>query len=301
MGPKRPTSRSSVFLREIRRELLRGGPEFSPGPNPRFRILVANTRELRADAWGLVYRSYLARGYMAESELGMRILSQDALPEASTFLAQQVPDWRATATLTVVPDTPLGLPMDSLYRRELDLLRGAGRKPCEIAKLVMGEAGDDEEAKPDVELLLALFRVAYLTARYLEGCTDFVVTVNPHHEKYYRRLMRFERMGEPHSYGAVAGAVAVPMRLDLLSVEAAYRSKAELKPTARRFYGYFLDEEQRPALLAWLRRERRPMSEADLRHFFVERTGLLRELGPEQRMYLQGCYLTYDLEETGEL
>lgn len=303
MASKRPTSRSSVFLREIRRELVRGA-EFSPEPNPRFRILVANSRETREAAWGLVYRSYLRRGYMAESGLGMRILPQDALPEVSTFLAQQAPEWSPAATLTVIPDSPFLLPMDVLYRRELDMLRGPGRKPCEIAKLVMGEAEGPEgaeaaEAKPDVELLLALFRVAYLTARYLEGCTDMVITVNPHHEKYYRRLMRFERLGEPKAYGSVRGAVAVPMRLDLLGAEETYRSKADLKPTARSFYGYFLDEKQRPELMAWLRRERRPMSEAELRHFFVERTGLLREMTPEQRMYLQGCFLTYDLEEAG--
>jgi hypothetical protein len=91
------------------------------------------------------------------------------------------------------------------------------------------------------------------------------------------------------------------MRLDLLAAEETYRQKAGLKPTARSFYGYFLDEAQRPALLAWLRRERRPMSEADLRHFFSERTKLLRSMTAEQRMYLQGCYLHYDLDEAGEL
>ncbi|HOX05785.1 MAG TPA: hypothetical protein PK280_05240 [Planctomycetota bacterium] len=301
MGPHRPTSKSSVFLREIRRELAHGGAEFSPGDNPRFRVLVANSRELRTAAWGLVYRSYLERGYMTESELAMRILPQDALPEVSTFLAQQAPDWAPAATLTVVPDSPLGLPMDALYRRDLDTLRGPGRKPCEIAKLVMGEAGTGEDAKPDVELLLALFRIAYITARYLEGCTDFVITVNPHHEKYYRRLMRFERLGEPRTYGSVRGAVAVPMRLDLLAAEATYRQKADIKPTARSFYAYFLDEAQRPALLTWLRRERRVMPEADLRHFFAERTSLLREMTAEQRMYLQGCYLHYDLDEDTQL
>jgi hypothetical protein len=52
--------------------------------------------------------------------------------------------------------------------------------------------------------------------------------------------------------------------------------------------------------MAWLRRERRATSEADLRHFFVERTKLLGTLTADQRMYLQGCYLAYDLEETGE-
>jgi hypothetical protein len=230
----------------------------------------------------------------------MRILPQDALPEVSTFLAQQAPDWAPAATLTAVPDSPLGLPMDALYRQELDVLRGPGRKPCEIAKLVMGESGVGEDAKPDVELLLALFRIGYITARYLEGCTDLVITVNPHHEKYYRRLMRFERLGEPRAYGSVRGAVAVPMRLDLLGAEDTYRRTAALKPAARSFYGYFLDEAQRPALLAWLRRERRSMSEADLRYFFVERTELLRAMTAEQRMYLQGCYLHYDLEASPE-
>jgi hypothetical protein len=92
-------------------------------------IRVANTRELREKAWGLVHDAYVSKGYMEPCATKMRLLLHDALPEATTFLTEKRPSGQAVATLTIIPDGPLGLPMDGIYGRELAALRAAGRRP----------------------------------------------------------------------------------------------------------------------------------------------------------------------------
>ncbi|HOX05778.1 MAG TPA: hypothetical protein PK280_05205 [Planctomycetota bacterium] len=286
-----PRIRFTEILKRLEAE-TEAAPEtyrYRFGESDRFEIGIANDRAGREEAWGLVYRAYLQKGYMAPSDSRMRILPQDALPGTTTFVAREA-DGSAAATLTMVPDSPMGLPMDDLYRRELDALRAAGRRPCEIAKLVACV-----EERQGMEMLLHLFKLAYLSARRLDGCTDFVITVNPRHEKYYRRLLLFEPIGETRAYGSVNGAEAVPLRLDLLRAEELYRQAFGGRSGRANLHAFFVGDDE-PAILDWLGRERTPLSEADLRYFFAERSDILGRVTPAERLHLQDCYLAYDLE-----
>ncbi|MFH1023332.1 MAG: hypothetical protein V1809_08065 [Planctomycetota bacterium] len=286
-----PSSRQSGIYRQIQRDARRPDAEifsFIFGENREWQGLAANTRELREAAWRLVQEFYVRKGYMAPGGPGMRIIPQDALPETTTYLAIQAATGQTAATLTLVPDSPLGLPMDDLYRADLDVLRASGRKPAEIAKLVAGL--DDTDERLGMEMLLHLFKLAYLTARRLEGCTDLVITVNPRHQKYYRRLLRFEYVGETRRYASVAGAEAVPLRLDLLTAEETIRKRFTDHPSAQNLYRFFVENPDIPDILAWLRKERTPMPPGDLRYFFREKTDLLDRMSASARIYLKGCY-----------
>ena len=296
--PNVPANRLSRILKAVEERAVeergvssRTAPVAPWAPGLDWSISVASDRRSRERAWRLVHQVYCEKGYQANRDLGIRLLLQDALPESTTFLAESKPQGAAPlATLTLIPDSPLGLPMDGLYGRELDALRAAGRRPCEIAKLVACV-----EEKPGMELLLHLFKMAYLASRRLSDGTDFVITVNPRHEKYYRRLLLFEAIGETRSYDAVNGAPAVPLRLDLLTAEERYCEKFGRLSGRGNLHAFFVND-QEPAILEWLQACRRPMSEEDLRHFMVERSDLLERAGPAERMYLQSRYLACDFE-----
>jgi len=282
-----------IVVRRVRlTEALRSMDSVAAGPRPEpavdAEVAVAGTRELREQSWELVHDAYVSKGYMERCPSKMRLQIQYALPEATTFLARERGSGRALATLTVYPDGALGLPMDTIYRRELDGLRAAGRKPCEIAKLVA-----DLDAQDGRRILLDLFRLAYLTARRLEACTDLVVTVNPRHERYYRRLLMFERIGEEKAYGSVGGAPAVPLCLDLSRAERCYRERSATGGGQAGVYGFFVNGGEEPTL-EWLRRERRPMSADDFRHFFARRADLPRMATPGERALIECCYRAGD-------
>lgn len=255
------TQRLEALDRAVGGEAGRWSGSF--GLNGEYRIVVANTRELRERAWRLVYDAYLSKGYMRSDASGMRVLPQDALAETTTFLVERraatgqasAEGWEGAtvATLTVIADSPLGLPMDDLYRRELDELRSAGRNPWELAKFA-SVGGKNVENGHGAQILFHLFKLGYLTARRLGGATDFVATVNPGHEGYYRKIFLFERMGEVKPYDAVCGAPAVPLRLDLATAEERCCAR-----WGESLYPFFINSDE-PAILDWLREERIPLT-----------------------------------------
>jgi hypothetical protein len=201
----------------------------------------------------------------------------DALPETTTFLVERI-DGTAVGALTVVLDSPMGLPADELYRGELDALRASGRRPAEIVSL-----GVDEEAARGSQVLMKLFNFAYLVARKIRRATDFVITVNPRHVAFYRRKVLFAEAGPERSYEKVGGAPAV-----LLSIPLDTPDRLAEEVRARTIYRFWLDEAQEAEAVPALAGHLRPMTERELGYFFVAQTDLLAGATPEQRTHVRG-------------
>ncbi|MHC4917270.1 MAG: N-acyl amino acid synthase FeeM domain-containing protein, partial [Planctomycetota bacterium] len=177
------------------------------------------------------------------------------------------------ASLTVIPDGPLGLPLDAIAGEALKEMRAAGRRPVELAKLATVAATEKREKKhrpPREEILLNLFKLAYLTALREEDATDLVVAVSPHQARFFRRVFLFEPLdGETTSRGG-EGSLTVPMRLDLETALERHRERSARLPAEHELYRFFVNDRE-PEVLKWLRGKRRPLSAADVRGLFVER------------------------------
>ena len=100
-------------------------------------------------------------------------------------------------------------------------------------------------------------------------------------------------IGRPRSYGSVCGTTGVPLRLDLAAAKERYLAKYGHRRGDRNLYRFFVND-QEPEILDWMRAGAAPMSEAEIRHFFVEHSDLLERATPAERMYLQSRYLSYD-------
>ncbi len=72
---------------------------------------VASFEELQS-AYKLVYQTYLRNGYTAPNPSEMRFSYFNALPDAVTFVG--VLRERVIATMSLLPDTSAGLPMDQV-------------------------------------------------------------------------------------------------------------------------------------------------------------------------------------------
>ena len=300
-------SRLTEILESLNREFL--GEEDSPAPETipataipdrylfgednRYGITVANDRRTRWTAWNMVYRAYLEIRYVNRDPSGLRMVLQDASPATTSFLVEEGPGSAPKATFTLTPDSPLGLPLENYFPAEVRSLRQSGRKPCEISKLVACPLAAADQ--PGMEILLNAFKLAYLTARRLENCTDFVIAVVPRHVFYYRRMLMFEPLGEARRYRSLNGLETVPLRLDLTTVEERYRKRFDCLPKPRNLYRFFIND-QEASILDWLRQQRRPMSENDFRYFFQEESNLYDKASPEDRLFLQSCYLPFDVE-----
>ncbi len=277
----RRRTRITQVLRALEREAA-APSGYSFGALNRFSVKVASSPRDRARAWALAYRAYLEKEYAARDASRLWYGLHDALPNTLTLLVEE--GSVAVAALTLVLDSPLALPADELYGRELDRLRARGRKLCELVSLVSADTG----LRSGVEITKHLFRLAYLAARRLEKATDFVITVNPRHVRYYRRVLLMEELGQPRDYNKVGGAPAVLLRLDLETAEERFREKHGERQDS--FFRFFVSPDTEPVLLAMLRRGRRPMGESALCLYFSELKPLMQEASSDQRRYLEKCY-----------
>ena len=177
-----------------------GGPaeEETRGSKQEFKVRLATTEDRHKSASLLIEKMYSWRGYDADA------LIQD--PNKVTLVAYQ--DDKVVGTLTLGLDSPKGMVVDELYKREADILRAEGRIPSDITRLAV-----DQDIKSK-SVLAALFHLSFIYGRNIHQATDFLIEVNPRHVIFYQRMLGFEPFGEERICPRV-NAPAVLLRLDL--------------------------------------------------------------------------------------
>jgi hypothetical protein len=170
---------------------------------------LAVTPEEREDAFRLVHDQYVARGYMRPDPAGRRIGRHHARPTTRVFVARV--DGRVIATVSVIPDSRLGLPCDELYHAELAPMRGRGRRIAEVSALAV----DDRWRDVGLLIVRGLVQMIAVYAGRIARLQTLCIAVNPRHARFYESCLRFERFGPVKAYAAVNGAPAVALRLDL--------------------------------------------------------------------------------------
>ncbi len=251
---------------------------------------VARSRTELEKAYSLVYREYLKRGYVKESPLKMKFSLFNALPQVTTFIAALEDDIISTAT--VIPDSPLGLPMDDIYHEELEKLRTENKRICEISML----ASETELFKSGVSLMLnskkmffifCLFKAIFDYAIDVLKMDDICISINPKHSLTYDFIM-FKTLGGLKAYENANGAPAVGKYLDLNTVEEECKIR-DKEGLYRMFFCKKTPPEKFDGKMA--------LSPRDLRYFFVEHTEIFRNASPAQLEYIRKSYPTYSFSE----
>ncbi len=186
---------------------------------------VQTLEDLKA-CYRIVYEGYTARGYCAANSSRMYYHYYSFLPESRTFVLKDKE--QILGTISLIVDSPCGLPMDNLFSREINWLRGGSRKLAEVSLLAMVHL---EKKKNLFSLtnfekqmkLFRLFKIMYEYAHYVAGVTDFVIGVHPKHETLYKYLL-FRNLGSPKSYPEARGNPALPLHLDLHAANENYTS-----------------------------------------------------------------------------
>ena len=226
----------------------------------------------------LVHDNYVRCGYMEPEPSGIRLSVFYALPSARTFVA--VVRDEVIATVSLFCDSPLGLPADKLYGEEVSRLREAGRRVGEVGML----ADRRRSLARSMPVLMQMMKVLYYEARRME-LADLVITVHPKHAEFYSRMLCFREYGPEKSYGAVNGAPAVLLRLDVFGVRPEHFRK-------ERIAKFFLSPLPGDAA----HQGDYHMQAEDLSYFFLERTDTLRHVNRETLSVIEGQYPGLKLE-----
>jgi len=271
--------RRSVRLR--RSAMLKAKLDEIDRPN----IKIAETRDELAQSFTLVYKEYLASGYIKSphpSEMHFSIFN--FLPATCVFIFRTYTT--VISTLTQIFDTPLfGLPMDALYKEELDSLRAQGRKITELSALAT-----PRETRW-CNLMVFLSRTMFEYSRMNE-VDDICIMVNPKHVSFYKTMFLFDDFG-PEKFYAGVGAPAVALRIDMKNIEKNLLEKYRNIEMEDNMYEFFcklnstLEELQRGYAF---HEKRHPMERDAARFFSQERPEVFSKLSPNQEELIRKHY-----------
>lgn len=172
----------------------------------------------------LLYKAYLKKGYI---KTGQEVASRyETGPNRRTFVAKDGD--MVLMTLTLIMDSPLGLPMDNIYRPEVNTLRLKGRKIAELS----GLAGHETLRGKGMFIFLGLTRLIYSYAEQI-GIDDICIAINPRHSSFYENVLLFEYLGGERPYPSVCNFAACGKRLNM------HNCKRRLRGTNPRLYHFF--------------------------------------------------------------
>lgn len=209
-------------------------------------VKIAENRFEREESLRLVYHEYRRVGLIDANPYDVRVTPYHLL--SSTAIIAAVADQEVTATVTLVMDGELGVPMESIFPDEIEWLRDQGVSFAEVSCLANG-CRDRVRAFP---LFLSVNRLMAQYARR-QGAEKLVIAVHPRHAAFYRRYMGFRELAdEQRSYPAVCNRPAVALVLDF----------EEIDRTRPPIWEHAFGEPAKPWELA-----PRPMSDADWIYF----------------------------------
>ena len=193
-------------------------------------------------AFRLLHDVYVEAGYIDPSPSALRIVPQHSHPASRVFLGcfSKNNSRRATVyTSSLFPDSSAGLPMDTAFKNELDILRAQGRGIAEVGCM----AADPAYKKEDMNIPMLGNRIVHQYAtRYLKA-DDLVITVHPRYQWVYEDVLLFEKIGAVRAYPYVRGNPAVALRLDLKTARERYKKCYNRMRCEKNLYRYFFCDE----------------------------------------------------------
>ena len=198
-----------------------------------FKIRLADNQGQRNSASMLIKKMYSWRGYESS-------FSNDEQPNRITLVASSGD--LTVATITIGFDSAIGLLVDELYQDEIDILRQRGRRLCEFTKLAV------DSGIRSKQVLAAIFHIAYIYSRDIQGHTDLFIEVNPRHVRFYEKMLGFVKFGDEKVNKRVnAPAILLWLELDYARSQIdKFGGRNELSETEKSLYPYFFSppEEQ---------------------------------------------------------
>ncbi len=247
-------------------------------------VEVANRLILRQKAYELLYNLYSEMEIVQERKHGLWLSIYDALPETTTFVAKN-DQGCVEGALTVVLDSPIGLPADELYKDKIDDLRNADEEICEFVSL-----GIKKTVKSRLKVLASLFYCAFLHAWWRNDSRQLIITVHSRFENFYRRNVYFDKIGPERKYAKVNGEPTVLLKLSLKAIN-------RLRQSYRIFpFSLINYSDQRELEVAEkIENMVQPMSDEEFYSFFIEKTDTWEKASVQKKDFIKKAYLARDI------
>lgn len=242
---------------------------------------MASTREDLEKAYQLVYKEYEKRKICKENLAKMHYSYYCFVPQSRTFILESKN--RLVGTMSLLVDSPCGIPMESLFSEELSHFRRSGRLIAEVSLLALDHDyfGKKSFSLTDFRKLVGafkLFKMMFDYARFEAGVTDLFIAMHPKHSDLYRYL-QFETIGPVKTYDRAEGKPALPMHMDI--------GRCVLTtPRHLSIQKYFIEERLPQEII----QERYRWSSEDVQDFLMKLRSVWPEIQPGKQAYFKTLY-----------
>lgn len=228
----------------------------------------------------LIYKEYLKRSFCMPNARKLFFCSQSLLPTTEMFIVKK--NDKFMGSISLMGDSPAGLPADHLYPEEVSALRGEGRRVVEAGLLTLNLEAFSKKtfSMGDLEKMRCLFHLFKMTfdyARHTMKATDLIIHVNPKHRLLYE-FLAFEEIGPVRYYANIQNKPAILMRMD---VAKAIREHSTPQSRGSHFVMNCLPAELLQKRFVWTADQIRPLVKDDWMWKFI---------GPAAQAHLLSCY-----------
>lgn len=193
----------------------------------------AESPEEVQQAMALAFQAYYQRGLVPDLKSKMRATKFHLLPTTSILICKKKD--KVIATMSVIVDSGLGLPIEELWR--IDSLRKSSLRLAEISTLAIHQ----EHRSQRGPLLLALCGFMYRHCLVSLGVDRIVASFHPEAQDFYRCVLLFKEIGDGKvaEYDSVQGAAAVGGTLNLAEFDKVFKKAYDGLPANKNIFTYY--------------------------------------------------------------
>ena len=220
---------------------------------------AAVTPEDYFSAFHLVYNTFVKSGFIKPSASPFRLAPQHSNKDSRVFIGfhRKGRTEKSIYSISIFPDSDMGLPMDTVFKKELDYLRSQGRFVAEAGHL----AADPLYKMNTMNIPMLGNKILHQYASQHLNADDIVIAIHPKYRWIYEDLLLFEKIGEIKEYAYANNNPALAMRLDLRTAQKKYQQAYKHMSKKNNLYHFFFTRQSSSIVLPD-------------RHFFVD-PGLL--------------------------
>lgn len=252
---------------------------------------IASTQEELEAAFRLLHDCYSAKGLIHRQSHGLRCNLYSVMPYTTVIIAKRGED--ILGTLSLIKDSPLGMPSDKIYKNENDFYRQEGAQLVEVSALAIDPKYRKTASSGQISLYLMKYLYEYCE-RYM-GCDTLCAVVHPNTYDFYKGLLGFKKNGKIIKYNFVRGALAMHITRNM----ADFRCKwgPQNYPAVGQNVGNFLNSET-PNFMIYPQRKTEllldPVLTKDMLEYFLKtKTALINELLPHDLNLIKEAYQPY--------
>lgn len=173
--------------------------------------ILSETDSDRKEADALVRKEYIRQGYINSDSPNSK---KEQLNSEVVFVAKY--GNKVIGTVSIFFNSDNGLPMDEIYKDELDVLRRKKKKIVEVGRLATDSSFSSKKYNK-LFVVSSLFKLVFHYCIY-KNIDNICISVNPKHNLFYKSIM-FEDIGALKYYPAVNNAPALAKTLNISNLK----------------------------------------------------------------------------------